>query len=113
MVVDAGSEDGTAEIASAHGAEVHFEDELLPQLGPALGKGDAMWRALSVARGDLVLYLDSDTVRLRPHFVQGLLGPLLEPESGTRGGFVKGLYSRPWTRRTPGRAQTVAHASPS
>ena len=80
VVVDARSDDGTAEIARAHGAELHFEDELLPQLGPVLGKGDAMWRALSVARGDLVLYLDSDSSDFQPHFVQGLLGPLLSEE---------------------------------
>ena len=53
--------DGSAEIARAPRRRGHQEDELLPQLGPVLGKGDAMWRALSVARGDLVLYLDSDT----------------------------------------------------
>ncbi len=98
VVVDARSDDGTAEIARVHGAELHFEDELLPRLGPVLGKGDAMWRALSVARGDLVLYLDSDSSDFRPHFVSGLLGPLLSEESGKAGvRFVKGLYSRPWT----------------
>jgi glucosyl-3-phosphoglycerate synthase len=59
-----------------------------------LGKGDAIWRALSVVRGDLVLYLDSDNTDFRPHFVNGLLGPLLS-EPGVR--FVKGLYSRPWS----------------
>jgi glucosyl-3-phosphoglycerate synthase len=94
VVVDARSADGTAEVAAAHGAEVHVEDELLPQLGPVLGKGDAMWRALSVVRGDLVLYLDSDCTDFRPHFVNGLLGPLLS-EPGVQ--FVKGLYSRPWS----------------
>ena len=54
VVVDAGSRDGTADIARRHGAEVHDESELLPEMGPVLGKGDAMWRALSVARGDIV-----------------------------------------------------------
>ena len=63
-MVDAGSRDGTAEVAAAGGAEVHQESELLPEFGPVLGKGDAMWRALSVARGELVVYLDSDTRRL-------------------------------------------------
>jgi glucosyl-3-phosphoglycerate synthase len=94
LVVDAGSSDGTAERARRHGAEVHDEDELMPQLGPAIGKGDAMWRALSVARGDLVLYLDSDTTDFGPQFVSGVLGPLLSfPDVR----FAKALYSRPWT----------------
>src|SRR6185436_18486938 len=54
VVVDADSSDGTARIAEAHGAEVHEEADLLPHAGPVLGKGDAMWRALSVLTGDVV-----------------------------------------------------------
>ena len=92
LVIDAGSSDGSAEIAARHGAEVYQESELLPQFGPVLGKGDAMWRALSVARGDVVMYLDCDSTDFGGHFVSGLLGPLLEfPELR----FVKAAYSRP------------------
>jgi hypothetical protein len=32
----------------------------------ARGKGDAMWRSLSVACGDLVMYLDADTKDFGP-----------------------------------------------
>src|SRR5580692_3891240 len=77
IVVDADSTDGTQEIARAWGAELYSENELLPGYGPAQGKGDAMWRALSVARGDIVLYADADTVDFEEHFVYGTLGPLL------------------------------------
>src|SRR5207302_1122198 len=56
VVVDAASADGTAEVAARAGAEVWLEDELAGELGPALGKGDAMWRALSHLRGDLVCF---------------------------------------------------------
>jgi glucosyl-3-phosphoglycerate synthase len=92
LVIDAGSADGTARIAAHHGADVLQESELLPQLGRVLGKGDAMWRALSVARGDVVMYLDADTTDFGGHFVYGLLGPLLaDPELQ----FVKAAYSRP------------------
>jgi glucosyl-3-phosphoglycerate synthase len=94
VVVDAASLDGSAEIAAARGAEVHQEAELLPDFGPVLGKGDAMWRALSVARGELVVYLDSDTPDFASHFATGLLGPLL-CEAGVR--FVKGYFKRPFT----------------
>ncbi len=94
LVVDAGSADGTAEIAARAGAEVAQEDELAPRFGPVLGKGDAMWRALAAIRGDLVVYVDADTHGFPSHFVTGLLGPLL-CERGTR--FVKGAYSRPFT----------------
>jgi glucosyl-3-phosphoglycerate synthase len=94
VVVDAGSRDGTAEIARRWGAEVHDESQLLPSLGPVLGKGDAMWRALSVARGDIVLYADADSTSFEAHFVYGMLGPLL-CEDGVR--FVKATYHRPFT----------------
>lgn len=94
LVVDADSLDGTAEIARAAGAETISEATLLPELGPVLGKGDAMWRALSVASGDIVLYLDGDVRDFGPHYVTGLLGPLLESPQID---FVKGFYRRPLT----------------
>jgi glucosyl-3-phosphoglycerate synthase len=93
LVVDAASQDGSAEIAAAGGAEVHQESKLLADFGPVLGKGDAMWRALAVARGDLVVYLDSDTPEFSPHFATGLLGPLI-CEPGVR--LVKGHFRRPF-----------------
>ena len=93
LVVDAASEDGTAEIARRHGAEVHQESALLPEFGPALGKGDAMWRALSVARGELVVYLDSDTREFPAHFATGMLGPLICRDWVE---FVKGFFRRPY-----------------
>jgi glucosyl-3-phosphoglycerate synthase len=96
LVIDADSEDGTAAAAAAEGAEVHSQSELLPELGAVLGKGDAMWRALSVASGDLVVYLDSDTIGFPPHFASGLLGPLLT-RSDVR--LVKGAFRRPYIGR--------------
>src|ERR1700761_8045546 len=81
VVVDADSRDGTADIARRHGAEVYSENELLPEYGRAHGKGDAMWRSLSVARGDIVMFADSDSTDFAEHFVYGTLGPLLtDPE---------------------------------
>ncbi|HEV7846210.1 MAG TPA: glucosyl-3-phosphoglycerate synthase [Thermoleophilaceae bacterium] len=93
VVVDACSEDGTPELAAAAGAEVHQESELLSDFGQALGKGDAMWRALEVVRGELVVYLDSDTRDFAPHFATGLIGPLL-CDPGMQ--FVKGFFRRPY-----------------
>jgi glucosyl-3-phosphoglycerate synthase len=95
VVVDAASTDGSGEIASAAGAEVHDESELLPEFGRVLGKGDAMWRALQVVRGELVVYLDSDTRDFSSHFALGMLGPLIrEPDIQ----FVKGFFRRPYLR---------------
>jgi glucosyl-3-phosphoglycerate synthase len=94
VVVDAGSADGTAAIAERAGALVYQEAQLLPELGPVLGKGDAMWRALSVLRGDIVCYLDADTAGFSAHYATGLLGPLVcEPGAIA---FVKAFYRRPF-----------------
>jgi glucosyl-3-phosphoglycerate synthase len=93
VVVDSASLDGTAEIAATAGLRVVQEDELMPECGPAQGKGDAMWRALSVVRSDVVAYLDADTANFHPGFVLGLLGPLIcEPQIQ----FVKGCFQRPF-----------------
>jgi len=94
VVVDARSADGTAAVARRAGAEVYDESELMPVYGPVVGKGDAMWRALSVARGDVVVFADADTANFGRHFIYGLLGPLLT-EPGVR--FVKAAYHRPFT----------------
>jgi glucosyl-3-phosphoglycerate synthase len=92
VVVD-DSTDGTADIARRLGAEVHVQSQLVPELGKVQGKGDAMWRALSVLTGDVVCYLDADTENLGEHFAVGLIGPLL---TDPRLRFVKAFYRRPW-----------------
>ena len=93
LVVDADSEDGSADIAQRAGAEVRQQGELLPELGPVLGKGDALYRSLAAVRGDLVMFIDADTRDFEPHFVTGLAGPLIAGE-GVR--FVKAAYRRPF-----------------
>jgi glucosyl-3-phosphoglycerate synthase len=93
VVIDSASVDGSAEIAAAAGLKVVQEDELAPECGPAQGKGDAMWRALSVVGSEIVAYLDADTANFHAGFVLGLLGPLIcEPEIK----FVKGCFQRPF-----------------
>ena len=52
-----------------------------------------MWRALSVARGDIVMFADADTIDFEEHFVYGTLGPLL---ADPRLQFVKAAYRRPF-----------------
>ncbi|MFL5885791.1 MAG: glucosyl-3-phosphoglycerate synthase, partial [Thermoleophilaceae bacterium] len=93
LVVDADSTDGTATIAAAHGAEVIQQGSLLPQMGPVLGKGDAMWRALSALDADVVCFLDADSEDFGAHFACGMIGPLV-CERGVQ--FVKGAYRRPF-----------------
>jgi len=92
VVVDR-STDATARIARKLGVEVYDQEALAPELGPVLGKGDAMWRALHILWGDVVCFLDADSERFGAHFACGLLGPLL-CERGIS--FVKGFYRRPF-----------------
>ena len=93
VVVDGSSADGTGRIAAEEGAEVHVQSDLLPGFGPCAGKGDAMWRALTVLSGEVVLFVDADSEDFGPHFACGLLGPLLLDE---RIRYVKGFYRRPF-----------------
>ena len=102
IVIDAASRDGTAARAAAMGAIVLEQDELLSEHGPALGKGDALWRAVHHSQGDVVCFLDADTEDPHPHHLLGLLGPLLsEPQVA----LVKGAFDRPF--RAEG--QDLAH----
>jgi len=93
MVIDAGSHDSTPEIAADAGASVHVESDLLPEHGEVLGKGDAMWRALSVLDSDVIVFLDADSEGFGPHFATGLIGPLVCGDTGVE--FVKAFYRRP------------------
>lgn len=92
VVVDAGSDDRTAELAVAAGARVHNAAQVLAELGPSQGKGDALWRSLEVTSGDLLVFLDADVRNPSPRYVTGLLGPLLTAPDVS---FVKGFYDRP------------------
>jgi glycosyltransferase involved in cell wall biosynthesis len=93
IVVDAASRDGTAARAEAMGAVVLQQDDLLSEYGPALGKGDALWRGLHHSRGEVVCFLDADTEDPHPHHLLGLLGPLLgDPKLA----LVKGAFDRPF-----------------
>ena len=63
-----------------------------------------MWRALAVARGDLVIYLDPDTRHFSAHFLTGMLGPLLchpEVRQGQLHAPVLGRRRRAAARRWP------------
>jgi glucosyl-3-phosphoglycerate synthase len=92
LVVVDDSTDGTAEIAEALGVEVYPQSSLRPEFGPVAGKGDAMWRALSVLHGDVVCFLDADSEDLGPHFACGLIGPVLRGQAQ----MAKAFYRRPF-----------------
>ncbi|MEU4325926.1 glucosyl-3-phosphoglycerate synthase [Nonomuraea dietziae] len=92
LVVDSRSTDATAARAAEAGARVVRQDDVLPELPPLSGKGEALWKGLAASHGDVVVYIDSDLRNFGAHFVSGLLGPLL---TDPRIQFVKGAYERP------------------
>jgi glucosyl-3-phosphoglycerate synthase len=102
LVVDGRSTDATITRAAHAGAQVAAQDELLPEHGPAQGKGDAMWRGLHATTGDVVAFLDADTEDPDPCHLLGLLGPLLEDHHVH---LVKGAFARPFRD-----GETVRHA---
>jgi len=92
VVMDSGSADRTGEVAAAAGAKVVHRDDVLPELGSHPGKGEVLWKALYVTGGALLIYVDADLTDFGPHYVTGLLGPLLS-DSGVL--LVKAFYDRP------------------
>jgi glucosyl-3-phosphoglycerate synthase len=86
VVVDDGSHDGTGDVARRAGGRVVRSDSR------AGGKGQAMRSALVATDADLLAFVDGDITNFGPHFVAGLLEPLLVDEAVT---LVKGYYRRP------------------
>ena len=91
VVIDSDSTDKTSATAAGAGATVHRAREVAPHLGTHPGKGEALWKSLLVTKGDLLVFVDADLTHWGPHFVTGLLGPLLFDEDVR---LVKGFYER-------------------
>jgi glucosyl-3-phosphoglycerate synthase len=114
IVMDSLSSDATVSEAANAGARVHSVASVRPDLGVRAGKGEALWKSLFVTTSDLLVFIDADLTEWGPHFVTGLLGPLLtEPsiklvrgfydrvldvgdEPSLQGGRVTELVARPW-----------------
>ena len=86
VVVDDGSSDRTAEIAERAGARIARDEHSRG------GKGEAMRLAVQACSGELIVFLDGDVDPFPPHFVPGLLGPVLTDEDIA---LVKASYLRP------------------
>jgi glucosyl-3-phosphoglycerate synthase len=92
ILIDSSSTDRTVEIAKELGIPVHVHQEILPEQGNRRGKGEALWKSLYVAQGDIIVWIDTDIKNPDPRFVYGLIGPLLKEQ---RIQYVKGYYRRP------------------
>jgi glucosyl-3-phosphoglycerate synthase len=92
IVVDSASRDATAAVAAESGARVVSLSDVLAQLAPRDGKGEAMWRGVAATTADVVVFVDADLQSFDSSFVVALLGPLLsDPDVH----FVKAAYDRP------------------
>ena len=91
LVIDSGSRDGTAAVASAAGAAVHHVRDIAPHVERG-GKGEALWKSLAVARADIVVWVDSDIHNFDSGFVSRLVEPLLDSPELV---MTKGYYRRP------------------
>jgi glucosyl-3-phosphoglycerate synthase len=91
VVMDSDSTDATAQAAARAGAKVYRTAEVATSAGSFPGKGEALWKSLHVTTGDVLVFVDADLTSWGPHFVSGLVGPLLaEPDVQ----LVKGFYTR-------------------
>jgi len=92
IVIDSGSTDNTVEIAAAFGAQVYSANKILPHLEKFKGKGENLWKALYIAQGDIIIYIDADIKNIHHRFAYGLLGPLLVRDNIM---YSKAFYDRP------------------
>jgi nucleotide-binding universal stress UspA family protein len=92
VLIDSNSTDRTREIAADMGIPVYIHQDLLPEMEPRTGKGEALWKSLLVTKGDIIAWIDTDIVNIHPRFVYGVVGPLLLNQNIQ---FVKGFYRRP------------------
>ena len=92
VVIDSGSSDNTVEIAAAFGADVYEADQILPDLEKFKGKGENLWKALYVTKGDIIVYLDADIKNIHHRFAYALVGPLLLNDNIR---YSKAFYDRP------------------
>jgi glucosyl-3-phosphoglycerate synthase len=109
LVLDDHSVDGTAKVAAAAGARVVQAADVLADVAGGSGKGEALWRSLYVARGDIVVWCDADITDFGSRFIVGLIGPLLTDPSVS---FVKGYYERPSSGNIGGGRTTELMARP-
>jgi glucosyl-3-phosphoglycerate synthase len=92
IVVDSGSTDSTAAVATASGARLVAVSDVLTGFEPRRGKGDAMWRGVAATDAEFVVFVDADLLAFDSRFVVALLGPMLSDPALQ---FVKAAYDRP------------------
>ncbi len=96
IVIDGGSSDNTISIVKKLECDYHDlkfvnEKDILPNFKCKKGKGNQLWKALYISKGDIVIYCDSDIKNFDIRMIYGMIGPLLLNNIK----FIKGYYDRP------------------
>ena len=92
IVMNSDSTDNTSKIATAEGAKVYSVSSIIPEYTTPFGKGCALWKSQFVAQGDILVCIDADICNFEPHFISGLVGPLLFDNDIV---LAKAFYNRP------------------
>ena len=82
MVVDDGSIDDTAEVASRAGARV--------MMSSLLGKGASMEDGVGATHGEIILFLDGDLLEIGSDFMEKMIRPILDGDAD----LVKAKFTR-------------------
>lgn len=92
ILIDSASTDNTVEIAKSFGIPVYIHQEIHPELGSYVGKGEAMFKSTFTTDADILVWVDTDIESITPRFFYGLLGPMLTNPVIK---FSKGYFARP------------------
>lgn len=90
IVVDSDSTDATAANAEDAGATVLNWRDIAPEIPVQPGKGEALWRGVRAATGDIIVFLDADVTTVEPGWVDGLVGAFADKHVH----LVKASYAR-------------------
>lgn len=109
IVIDSDSTDSTAQVARDAGATVYAAKDIDAGMPAVIGKGEAIWRSLFVATGDVLVFLDADLTEWSTGYVSGLVLPFVENPHIV---LSKGFYRRPVDGESGGGRVTELVARP-
>ncbi|MCS4489879.1 glycosyltransferase [Corynebacterium sp. ES2794-CONJ1] len=90
FVIDSDSTDETAQRARIAGAQVINWREVLSDIPPRPGKGEALWRGVAAALSPVIVFVDADVRGLTSESVNSLAKPFADPSVD----LVKANYQR-------------------
>ena len=111
-VLDGGSTDRTSDIATQAGIDSLWMPDVMPELGPVLGKGDSLFRGTRTIDADWYVFLDADLGNVAVDHIAALTAPVgREGIVFVKGGFVR-IDENGQPREVPGGRVTEEVARP-